>query len=128
MKLTVFIAIVFTAWLTGCSLMLQDVASSRIAKLESSACPDLSGRYGQGEARLESAYFPTKTEKDSVLHLIVLIPTDQEKVVDDIYEHFFDGGFKFEVQQFMVFLCTAFPHRRIPHAGFYNPAPFWGDD
>jgi len=38
------------------------------------------------------------------------------------------GGFKFEVQQFMVFLCTAFPRRRIPHAGFYNPAPFWGDD
>ncbi|MBA4381865.1 MAG: hypothetical protein C0406_04800 [Sideroxydans sp.] len=90
MKLTVFIVIVFTAWLTGCSLMLQDVASSRVAKLESSACPDLSGRYGQGEARVESASFPTKTEKDSVLHLIVLIPTDQEKVVDDIYEHFFD--------------------------------------
>lgn len=90
MKHTMFIAIVFTACLTGCSLMLQDVASSRIAKLEPSACPDLSGKYGQGEARVESASFPTKTEKDSVLHLIVLIPTDQEKVVDDIYEHFFD--------------------------------------
>ena len=90
MKRTMFIPIVFTACLAGCSLMLQDVASSRIAKLELSACPDISGKYGQGEARVESDSFPTKTEKYSVLHLIVLIPTDQEKVVDDIYEHFFD--------------------------------------
>jgi len=48
--------------------------------------------------------------------------------VNQIIRGFPQGGFKFEVQQFMVFLCTAFPRRRIPHAGFYNPAPFWGDD
>jgi len=46
----------------------------------------------------------------------------------DYIAYQYGGGFKFEVQQFMVCLCTAFPRRRIPHAGFYNQAPFWGDD
>ena len=78
-----------TAFLSGCTFLLQDTAPSKVAKLSPSVCPDLSGKYELGGTTIEKIPGLSEEKRGGGL-LVGLLPTVDADKVDGIYEYFFN--------------------------------------
>lgn len=83
------VVFVLAVLVSGCTLLLQDTALSKVAKLSPSACPDLSGKYELGGTTIEQIPGLSEEKRGGGL-LVGLIPTVEADKVDGIYEYFFN--------------------------------------